>query len=99
MCLPENADGLVADVVMHHQRLAQLAEGDGVFRSANGFIVLQHALDHAGVQNSDIADRGEPRDLPIDIVEVLRPPGCTELAAGLGHGGPRFPEGAGEQYR
>src|SRR4051794_32838618 len=62
----DDAGRLVAYVVMHHERVAQLVERCLVLRAAVGVVVLQHALDDARVEQTHLAKRGHARDLAVD---------------------------------
>ena len=89
LCLgfAQDRGGLRARRVMHHQQIAQLAERDGVVRSAHGRVVPDDALDVGSVAEIDPADRREPRDLVVDVLELAGRPGGPGVGGLVGHRG------------
>src|SRR5215471_12395928 len=80
--LPQSLDDLLSDerssrfaealgrgfalVVVHHQQPAKLRERVWIRSTGNGCVVLQHAVDHAGIEYRHIADRRVPKDRLVD---------------------------------
>ena len=66
-------------------RLRSFAKAAGLTVAAHRRVVVQDALDDAGLEDADLAQQREPRDLAVELVEVLRPPGDLKLVRLRGH--------------
>src|SRR5262249_55922524 len=71
---------------MHHEHLVQFLERHGIRRSAHRGILAHHPLDHPGIDNPHLTELRQPGDLPIEVVELLRPPGDGKRVLRLTHG-------------
>ena len=72
-------DGPRANQVMHEQHAVQLFETDRIGRAAHRRIVVQDAVDDAGIEEPYLTQQSEPSDLPVELVEILRPPSDLEV--------------------
>ncbi len=85
---PQPLDRLGSHRIVHHEECVQLRERGLVSIAARACVVVQDALDHARIEQAHVADRGERRDLVVDVAELLRPPLVAQVPVGLGHRSP-----------